>query len=347
MKAEKVKKIWKISVKVFRKILLSIVVSVLLDVLYNLLPWFLTLDGGWNTYVYIGGFFLLEIIFLAAIWFKKCKEWCPVFAFIVIFLSLINIAYYELISTDLEATWHFHSAHNIPFSEFEITRSYKFKVPFSLFGATETTPRGVDILCNGVECSVYNEDGKWVDNYEDTLAFQELNPKAMGQLDSIMAKTNKKYQIFLHPFRKNAFECTYDIILYTENEALEEEKIIELDNCILDINEKKGEDSTWPDVSLVTYHLYTVRDKKLYKKLCKAKKYKNSEKFDDSEEILTAAFYSDDLSRDYRANQYDYNVFSKYGNTNSMKKTTIFLYSSYPDQENRFDVYIIKNKLED
>ncbi|MBD5089970.1 MAG: hypothetical protein HDT30_14380 [Clostridiales bacterium] len=342
MKAKKVIKIWKIIIIFIKKILLSTGISVLLYILFELLPWFLTLDGGWNTYVYIWGFILLEIVFLAAIWFRKCKEWCPVFAFIVIFLSLLNIFYYECISTDLEATWHFHSAHNIPFSKFEITKSYKSKVSFSLFGSGESTPRGADILYNGIKCSVYNIDGKWVDNYEELLAFSELNPKAMGQLDSIMAESKKKYQIFLHPFRRSAFECTYDIILYTKDKVLEKEKIVELDTRLSDMNKKNGEYSTWSDVSLITYHLYIVRDKKLYNKLCKVKKYQDSEDYEETDEILTALYSSDELSYIYVTDRYDYNVFQDYGNTNSKQKTTIFRYSSYPDQKIKLGVYAIE-----
>ena len=93
---QKIKQICKFIAKVIRKIFLSIIVSAVLFAGYALIPFFgLTLDGGWNTKLFTLGFVLLEIIFLAGIWIKKFKEWCPVLAFPIILLSLVNIIYYE------------------------------------------------------------------------------------------------------------------------------------------------------------------------------------------------------------------------------------------------------------
>lgn len=318
-----------------KNLLMSIGITALLVAVYALLRAFvLTLDGGWNTIVYNFGFILLEIFALIGIWFEKHREWCPVFDFIIVFLSLANIVYYECISTGLEATWHFHSAHNVPFSKITITESYKYDSG-PLFGSG--SPRGVDILYDGIECSVYNIEGKWMDNYEETLAFSELNTKVKEQLDSILAEGKKKYQIFLHPFCRSAFECTYDVILYTKDKALEKEKIVELDTCISNMNKKKGEYSNWSEDLFVTYHLYTVRDKKLYKKLCKAKKYNDSKEYEGSEEILTP-LYKYSLPVIYETDRYNNNVFLEYGNTGSSRKTTIFLYSS-SNEEIKLEVY--------
>lgn len=340
MKDKKFIKICKIIMKLIKKIIMSIGITALLFAVYALLRTFvLTLDGGWNTYVFDFGFILMEIIFLAAIWFEKHREWCPVLGFLVVFFGLINMVYYECISTDLEATWHFHSAHNIPFSKFSIEKSYKYDSG-PLFGSGSA--RGVDILYDGVEYSVYNVDGKWFDNYDDIVAFQELNTKVMGQLESIMTKTNKKYQIFSPPFLERAYEYTYDIILYTEDKALENEKIVELDTCILDMNEKNGEYSDWSATSYVAYHLYTVRDLKLYKKLCKRKKKQDTEYFSHFDNILTELYDSDKLSCIYETDRYNYNAFQEYGNMSSTKKTTIFLYSS-SDEERELEVYTIKH----
>lgn len=331
---QKIKQICKFIAKVIRKIFLSIIVSAVLFAGYALIPFFgLTLDGGWNTKLFTLGFVLLEIIFLAGIWIKKFKEWCPVLAFPIILLSLVNIIYYECISTDLEATWHFHSAHNIPFSEFTITQSYQYDSG-PLFGPSSA--RGVDILYNGMEFSVRNIDGTWVDNYEETLDFHEYNPKVMAELDGIMAKSNKKYRIFLHPFQ-NGFEYIYDIILYTEDEPLQKKEIDQLDTCISKMNNKEGEYVSWSDLTPVSYHLYTVRDKKLYKKLCGIGKDENSKEYRNAKEIMTKIFgYS--LPYMDGTEEYDEKIFSAYGDTKSAKKTTIFLYSS-SDEKRELDVY--------
>lgn len=79
--------------------------------------------------------------------------------------------------------------------------------------------------------------------------------------------------VYNEKYNRSAFECTYDIILYTKDKALQEEKIVELDTCISNANEKNDEYFNPSVNSFATYHLYTVRDKKLYKKLCKIKNF--------------------------------------------------------------------------